>query len=125
MEVPVQPDQQLDVDDVTSVQEPQPAVTTAEVRQKYIDDQVQGEIINLSSSLQHSPDEFIGPRTFHDRHGLINKPDTLLQKRLNEIEVHSNIHQMPLLRIMYMTCANSIYAYWLSIFHLLTSQLYP
>ena len=47
MDVPVQPVQQKNVDDVISLEEPQPAVTNIEVRQKYIDDQVQGEIINL------------------------------------------------------------------------------
>ena len=37
---------------------------------------------------------FIGPHTFHDRNGLINRPGTLLQKRLNNIETHSRIHHM-------------------------------
>ena len=45
-------------------------------------------------SLQQTTDGLIGPRDYHDRHGLVNSPSSLLQKRLNDIEVHSNIHQM-------------------------------
>ena len=73
---------------------PEPAVTHQEVRQKYIDDQVQGELLQLKTALQPSIDSFIGPRTFHDRNGLVNQPNTLLQTRLNNIESHANIHQM-------------------------------
>ena len=84
MDVPVQPEEQVHTDDVISLERPQSAVTSTEVRQKYIDDQVQGEIINLNTALQQSPNEFIGPRNFHDRNGLVNNPNTLLQKRLND-----------------------------------------
>ena len=61
---------------------------------KYIDDQVQGELIKLKEDLIPSSNIFIGPRTFHDRNGLVNKPNTKLQKRLNDIEAHTNLHQM-------------------------------
>ena len=93
MAVPDQPTLHPGIDDVRSVDHPEAALTESEVRQKYIDDQVQGEIINLDEALIPSP-SLIGPRIFHDRNGLVNCPETNLQKRLGAIEVHSEIHQM-------------------------------
>ena len=94
MDVPSQPPPNPDEVDVHSLPQPQPAVTASEVRQKFIDDQVQGELLKLDTDLHKMPENFIGPRTYHDRHGLVNKEETLLQKRLNDIELHTSIHQM-------------------------------
>jgi len=69
MDVPEQPEQHPDVDDVHSVLHPEEAVTRNEVRQKYVGDQVQGELLRLDEVLQPS-DLLIGPNTYHDINGL-------------------------------------------------------
>ena len=51
MDVPPQPHPNPDTDDVHSISHPQPAITDVEIRQKYIDDQVQGELLRLELSL--------------------------------------------------------------------------
>ena len=94
MAVPEQPEEDPHIDDVISVWHPEAAVNEFEVRQKYIDDQVQGELLRLDQDLCPLPNDFIGPRTYHDRNGLVNKPNTRLQMRLNDIESHTKIHQM-------------------------------
>ena len=94
MTVPIQPPKIPNVEDVYSLPEPEPAVTSSEVRQKFIDDQVQGELLRLDSGLKKNPEPLIGPRLFHDRNELVNSEDTILQKRLNGISEHTNIHQM-------------------------------
>ena len=94
MDVPPQPDPSRDVIDVHSLSHPQQSIKPSEIRQKYVDDQVQGELIDLNTDVHKGPQSFIGPRTYHDRHGLVNKDETLLQKRLNDISHHTSIHQM-------------------------------
>ena len=94
MDVPCQHLPHDGIDDVHSLPHPQPAITDKEVRQKYIDDQVQGELLRLDTSLCQKSDGLTGPRDFHDRNGLENKEDTLLQKRLNDISLHTKIHKM-------------------------------
>ena len=91
MDLPPQPDSK---EDVFSLPYPQPAVTELEVRQKYIDDQVQGELLQLDSALTPTSEVLIGPRTFHDRNGLKNREDTILQNRLNDIQKYTEIHEM-------------------------------
>ena len=50
--------------------------------------------MRLDLSLCQVPESLIGPRTYHDRHGLVNKEGTLLQKRLNDVSLHTKIHKM-------------------------------
>ena len=88
------PEQPADEQDIVSVPCPEEAVTQTEVRQKYIDDQIQGEVLKLKDVLQPSEDGLIGPRTFHDRNGLTNTTSTKLQNRLNHIDMHTKIQQM-------------------------------
>ena len=85
------PEQTGDEKDIISVPRPEEAVTEYEVRQKYIDDQIQGEIFKLKDVLQPSEDGLIGPRTFHDRHGLVNNPNSKLQNRLKNTEIHTKM----------------------------------
>ena len=94
MDVPPQPLPNADIDDVYSLPYPQPANTEAEVRLKYVDDQAQGELLRLDMSLCQAPEEIIGPRSFHDRNGLVNREGTLLQKRLDDISLHTELHKM-------------------------------
>ena len=54
----------------------------------------QGEVLNLKEILQPVEDNLVGPRTFHDRHGLVNSSNTKLQSRLKNIEKHTEIQKM-------------------------------
>ena len=94
MDIPQQPDPNIANEDVASLPYPQPAVTNTEVRQKYVDDQVQGELLQLNADLVPTTDVLIGPRNFHDRNGLRNKEETLLQKRLDDIHRYTELHEM-------------------------------
>ena len=81
--------------DVTSVAAPPPAaVTTNEIRVKYIDDVSMGEAVRLDTNLCSSRDRS-GPREYHDRHGLVLPADnSVLQRQLNDIEVYTRNHEM-------------------------------
>ena len=93
MPVPPQPPPPDGVD-VVSVSAPLPFVTENEIRLKYIDDQTQGEVINLKSALNLFSEEK-GPRVYHDRHGHVLPPEkSLLQTRLNQIDEYAKVHKL-------------------------------
>ena len=94
MPVPEQPRVNDVINDVISVSAPLPAISKNEIRLKYVDDQTQGEVINLKASLDLNA-ETGGPRTFHDRHGHVLPPErSLLQQRLNQIQQYADIHHL-------------------------------
>ena len=74
MDVPLQPVATLNGEDINSLPKPAPAVTTNELRLKYVDDQTQGEVIQLDKALILQGNKE-GPRDFHDRHGNILPPN--------------------------------------------------
>ena len=83
--------------DLISVPSPTPpAVTESEARLKFIDDLSLAECVTLDCQLCPGP-SLIGPRLFHDRNGLILPPhNSLLQKRLEEINIAAKNHEMKL-----------------------------
>ena len=86
--------EQTNTNDVISVSSPLPAITENEIRLKYVDDQTQGEVVQLDSALNFEADK-TGPRLYHDRHGhVLPAQRSLLQKRLIEIEKYTKIHQL-------------------------------
>ena len=94
MDVPMQPQPIPNIVDITSWSHPTPAVTFNECRLKYIDDQTQAEVVHLERSLILEGNT-VGPRDFHDRHGHILPPaNSILQKRLNDINKYAEIHQL-------------------------------
>ena len=93
MPVPQQPTTK-DVIDVKSMELPLPSITENEIRLKYIDDQTQGEVVQLKTALNLLEDQ-TGPRLYHDRHGHVLPPErSLLQTRLNQIDEYSKLHQL-------------------------------
>ena len=86
--------QQTSTNDVISLPFPTPTATENEIRLKYIDDQSQGEVVNLETALDlHSKQN--GPRVYHDRHGhILPQQHSLLQRRLNDINEYTKIHKL-------------------------------
>ena len=63
---------------------------------KYVDDQTQGEVVQLNSALNIKADQN-GRRLYHDRHGhVLQGEKSLLQERLIKIEENTKIHQLKL-----------------------------
>ena len=62
-----QPQRIPNIVDVYSLPQSQSAVTQSECRLKYIDNQIQAEIIDRKAALQLS-ESSNGPRDYHDRH---------------------------------------------------------
>ena len=93
MPVPAQP-VTSQTTDIASLNSPLPAVTSKEIRVKYVDDQTQGEVVRLDRDLELNS-EHAGPRLFHDRHGHTLPPErSLLQTRLNQIQQYAEVHQL-------------------------------
>ena len=95
MEVPTQPspcDRIIDV--ISAPYPPTPAITEGQIRIKYVDDLSLGECLRLDTNLASSLDRK-GPRTYHDRNGLILPPqNTKLQMKLDELAEYANLHDM-------------------------------
>ena len=61
---------------------------------KYIDDQTQGEVVELTTALDLNAEQ-AGPRLYHDRHGHVLPPHrSVLQTRLNDINDYAKVHQL-------------------------------
>ena len=85
---------QMGDNDLISVPSPLPTETENEIRLKYVDDQTQGEVIQLNSALNLNGDKS-GPQPYHNRHGhVLPTENSRIQTRLNQIEEYANIHKL-------------------------------